>query len=328
MNSNSRAVLVAFQTIIFTGILHFSANAYADTPAMSDDKQVVATYEGHTITLADVNHEIEVKPAYAMFLQEHPDKKKEIQANVARSMIDRALLLEVAAQSKTLDPKNIKEQVDAIVTQYGGKEKLSEMLLGMKSTFDQFTSQVADDFKIKGYLEKNLFNTVAIAPDELLQTYNANPEHYAQAAAVKASHILIRPASASPEDDKKAKDKIDDLAAQIKSGKDFAALAKENSQDGSAQQGGDLGFFQKGMMVPEFEKAAFALKTGEVSAPVKTQFGYHLIKVTEVKPAAKRSFEEAKPLIEKEMLSQKQNQVVEAKLKELREKAKVNITMQ
>ncbi len=87
---------------------------------------------------------------------------------------------------------------------------------------------------------------------------------------VKASHILV----SSEQEAKDAKTRID-------GGEDFAQVAKECSQCPSGQSGGDLGFFGKGMMVPEFEKAAFGSSVNQVSEPVKTQFGYHLIKVTE-----------------------------------------------
>lgn len=87
---------------------------------------------------------------------------------------------------------------------------------------------------------------------------------------VRASHILVP-----------TEQEARDLKARIENGEDFGAIAKANSQCPSGQSGGDLGFFGKGMMVPEFETAAFAAGVGEVTEPVKTQFGYHLIKVTE-----------------------------------------------
>ncbi len=89
------------------------------------------------------------------------------------------------------------------------------------------------------------------------------------ATQVRASHILVS-----------SLDEVNFLVTELKAGKSFEELAKKHSTCPSGQRGGDLGFFGKGMMVPEFEKAAFSLEPGMVSAPVKTQFGYHLIKVT------------------------------------------------
>ena len=104
-----------------------------------------------------------------------------------------------------------------------------------------------------------------------------------------------------------AKAKAEALLAQIKQKPDsFAAVAKANSQDpGSASKGGDLGFFGRGMMVKPFEDAAFGLKVGGIAGPVETEFGYHIIKVTAVKPAQTTEFAQARPQIEKELKRQK-----------------------
>ena len=92
------------------------------------------------------------------------------------------------------------------------------------------------------------------------------------ATEVRASHILVN-----------TEQEANNLLSQIKGGKKFEKLAKKHSQCPSGKKGGDLGFFTRGKMVPEFENAVFNMNVGQVSAPVKTQFGYHLIKVTDVK---------------------------------------------
>ena len=102
---------------------------------------------------------------------------------------------------------------------------------------------------------------------------------------VRASHILIRvDEKADAATKKKARAEIDAVLKQAKAGADFAKLAQQHSQDGSAAQGGDLNFFPKGQMVPAFDKVAFELKPGQISDVVTTQFGYHIIKVTDHKP--------------------------------------------
>lgn len=111
---------------------------------------------------------------------------------------------------------------------------------------------------------------------------------------VSAKHILISAdQSASAEDVAKAKEKALEVIKKLNEGGDFAALAKEYSNDPSASQnGGDLGYFSRGMMVPEFEKAAFALEKGQISEPIKTDFGWHVIKVEDKKGTVKNSFTE------------------------------------
>jgi peptidyl-prolyl cis-trans isomerase C len=137
---------------------------------------------------------------------------------------------------------------------------------------------------------------------ELRKYYDA---HLNELDQVKARHILIRmkgsplPVKPGQKDltEEEALAKVQDLRKQIEAGKDFATLAREESDDtGSGSNGGDLGYFHHNQMVPAFETAAWALKPGELSEPVKTQFGYHLIKGEGHKP-----FEEMKPEIEKRM---------------------------
>jgi peptidyl-prolyl cis-trans isomerase C len=134
--------------------------------------------------------------------------------------------------------------------------------------------------------------------------YKAKPERFAAPEQIHARHILLAVAK-DGSDDAKVKAQAEDLIAQLRHGADFAKLAQEYSTDkGSAARGGDLGFFQRGRMVPPFEDAAFALqKKGDLSAPVKTQFGYHIIELVERKPADTQPFDAVLPTLREEMLS-------------------------
>lgn len=137
---------------------------------------------------------------------------------------------------------------------------------------------------------------VALGDAELKAYYEQNKESFKAKESVRASHILIPVApDAAPDATAKAKAKADALVAQLRAGADFAKLAAENSEDpGSKMRGGDVGFFERGRMVPEFENAAFSLKIGEISDPVKTQFGFHILKVSEKRPEGYRPFEEVR----------------------------------
>jgi parvulin-like peptidyl-prolyl isomerase len=139
-------------------------------------------------------------------------------------------------------------------------------------------------------------DSVKIPESELRHEYDANPAAYQQDEEVHARHILFMTRGVSPEADAKLKARADSLLAAIrKNGGDFTALAKRFSQEpGAEQSGGDLGWFGHGRMVKEFEKAAFALKPGEISAVVQTQFGYHIIKLEERHDARTKPFDEVR----------------------------------
>lgn len=134
--------------------------------------------------------------------------------------------------------------------------------------------------------------------EEIRQYYEAHEEEFDKGKEVKARHILFRvPQDADEETVEQIRTKAEEVLQQIKEGADFAEMAREHSEDtASGQEGGDLGFFTKGMMVPEFEEAAFALSPGEVSDLVRTQFGFHLIKADEVREETD-PYQKAKPEI-------------------------------
>lgn len=162
-------------------------------------------------------------------------------------------------------------------------------------------------------------------PDQLAEAqarnvYNANPARFEHLDQVHVRHILI--AGAEPE----SKAKADELLAQLKKGADFAELAKENSADkGSGAKGGDLGFFEPGRMVPEFDKVAFALKTpGELSEPVKTQFGYHILRLEQRRPAGVKPYSEVREQLLTEVRNKAVQDAIDAEVEKLQGKGKID----
>ncbi|MBQ8172864.1 MAG: peptidylprolyl isomerase, partial [Mailhella sp.] len=150
--------------------------------------------------------------------------------------------------------------------------------------------------------------------EELRAAYDSRLSQYTEAEKIQARHILIRVApNASDSDVKKAEESIKALEARIRGGEDFAEVAKANGQDGTAPNGGDLGWFTDGQMVPEFSKAAFALGVGEMSGPVRTQFGFHLIKKEGHQAAKVHSFDEVKDELRTALATEKAGSGLEEK---------------
>lgn len=149
--------------------------------------------------------------------------------------------------------------------------------------------------------------------------YQANKDKYQAPEQAHVAHILI-----ANKDEAKAKEQIEKLRQEAASGADFAKLAKDNSSDSnSALKGGDLGLVSRGQTAPEFEAAAFALaKPGDLSPVIKTQFGYHIIKLIEKKPARTMSLEEVKPQLEKQFLQEASQQARRAEVEHINEKTK------
>tara|TARA_R110000823_G_scaffold295738_5_gene415667 strand:+ start:50740 stop:51672 length:933 start_codon:yes stop_codon:yes gene_type:complete len=146
--------------------------------------------------------------------------------------------------------------------------------------------------------------------------YKANPERYARPERISAAHILIRTDERSEEE---AAALAKELHARIVAGEDFSAIAREYSEDGSAGNGGELGFFQRGKMVPQFEEVAFALdEPGDMSSPVKTEFGYHIIMLRDRTPSGEFPFDEVKNQIIDTLQRKMGNQVWQDKILAMR----------
>lgn len=153
---------------------------------------------------------------------------------------------------------------------------------------------------------------VKITDEEVKKNYEAGADSFKHPAQLHARHILLLVPPSAPQDvADKALAKIKELQAQLKKGASFEALAKKNSQDpGSAAKGGELPWFAQGAMVKPFEEAAMALKPGQVSEPVRTQFGWHLIKLEGSRPAGKVAFEEVKDELKKRLAEEKASEKI------------------
>ncbi len=224
-----------------------------------------------------------------------------------------------AIQNSAFAPKAVAERI-AVLNQQ--KREIQELALGLQ----EFKSQVkVTDAMLQAFYDKNvgaftipdrakaefvvlaapvIEQQVSITENDIKKYYEQNAARYKTDEQRRASHILVKASKDAPAGEKAAaKAKAEKLLAQLaKSPGDFAKLAKENSDDpGSAERGGDLDFFGKGMMVKPFEDAAYALKEGEISGMVESDFGFHIIKVTAIKPAATLPLSEVKNAIEDEI---------------------------
>ena len=154
-----------------------------------------------------------------------------------------------------------------------------------------------------------------VPPNDVQRYYNDNIQQYQTPEQIRASHILLK---TDGKDEAAVRKRAEELLAQVKGGADFAALAKKVSEDeGSKAAGGDLGFFGRGRMVPEFETAAFAMQPGQTSDLVRSQFGFHIIRVVEKKAGATRPLDEVRAQIQEQLAQQQADQQVSQRAEQL-----------
>jgi len=161
-------------------------------------------------------------------------------------------------------------------------------------------------------LKKEIEDKAVVSEEEIKDYYDKNPKEF-KSDQVRASHILVE-----------TEDEAKNILQRIKKGEDFSKLAETTSKDkNSAARGGDLGFFGRGRMIPEFEDVAFNLKVGEVSEPVKSRFGYHIIKVTDKKEGNLLPLENVKEKIRNKLTSEKQKRLFDSLLERLTKESKI-----
>ncbi|RZB30242.1 MAG: peptidyl-prolyl cis-trans isomerase C [Desulfobacteraceae bacterium Eth-SRB1] len=180
------------------------------------------------------------------------------------------------------------------------------------------------------YMKRKFADSTTISEKEIKEYFDGHKAEFARPPMVKARHILIKAGpKAKPREISAALAKAENIKKELDKGADFAKLAAQYSDDpGTKNKGGDLGFFPRQRMVPPFSRAAFALKKGEISNPVKTPFGFHIIKVDDKKAEVKLTYEEAKPRIRSMLINMKRKAAMDKEIKRLEKKYKVKIYTQ
>jgi peptidyl-prolyl cis-trans isomerase C len=294
-------------------------------PAVLPD--VVARVNGEPINKADL--ESAVKGLEAQAGAAVPaDQRDRIFRGVLNDLISYRLLLQEAKARKVAVPDaDVDAQIAQVRSQFQNDAQFQQALAAQKVTLETMRQNARSAIAVEKLLQTALGEKSAATPEAVADFYMKNLEKFKQAERVRASHILITvPQNADATTKQMARAKAEALLKDLKSGKDFATAARESSQDpGSAANGGDLGFFPQGQMVPAFDQAAFALKPGEMSELIETPFGFHIIKVAEKQPAKTVPLAEAKGQIEQYLLGQNRRTQTEAFVNELKAKAKIEL---
>ena len=211
-------------------------------------------------------------------------------------------------------------------------EQFKQKLAEYGQSFDTVKEDLRRGLARNQFMETQWAGKINVTEEDAQKYYQENTKQFETPEQVRASHILIKPEFIDPNVDPNAdpneakavaKTKTEDLLKQLKDGADFAELAKIHSTCPSAPKGGDLGFFPRGQTTPAFENVAFELEIGKISEIVETEYGYHIIKVTEHKDASTTSFEQAKEDIIQQLIQTKQSELAEEYIESLKTGANI-----
>ena len=285
---------------------------------VESEGDVIATVNGEKIFRFYFNKRLNV---FRRMKQEVTD---EVKMQVMNQLTKKMLLKQfVEKQDVSASVEDIKSEIEKIKfflqNNPANKDKpLNEILETQGSSFTELQEEVSRALALSKYLESSVTDA------DKKSYFEANKDAF-NGAKVKASHVLIDTRNLKTEAElAEAKKKIDIVKVQIDNGADFAEMAKKFSECPSAENGGDIGFFQrKGSIVEEFAVVAFAMEVGDISEPVKTQFGYHIIKVTEKEAGKEVKYADVADMVDFVYMQIK----TESLLKELHDKAEINIML-
>ena len=254
------------------------------------------------------------------------DYRSEVTSRQLAQLVGDELLYQKAIGSGVVATQaEIQAQFDQVAKTYPNDAALNTDLANRGMDRKALSRELARTLVVEKYIRENITKKLVVTPAEVLDYYNTHPDEFKHPDIIRTSHILISvPEGASAEQDKIAQQRAEALLERAKKGEDFAKLAKENSMDPSASQGGDIGVTTNGELAPEYEQAAARLKVGEVGV-VRTSFGYHVIKLTDRKTAGTSTLDEVRGQLTEFLKNQKEDAEVAKLVKTLQSQAKIEV---
>lgn len=264
--------------------------------------RLVRFYMGHGMTMAEIRQNLPKLEAKALD-----------QAIGAKLLLDQAARLDIPVTEKDIDA-----EVARVVQQVGGEENYKKALAAQGISEADFRKELEKGARVNMLVNQACAHVADPTEDEVTAFYEAHKAEYVEPPQVLCQHILVKGSNDA------ALDKIKEIRERIVNDKaDFAEEAKKHSDCPSGAQGGSLGWFGRGMMVPEFDKAAFEMKKGEVSGIVTTEFGYHIIYKADEKGGGQQTIVDVHDQIKDLLRHEARGKAMDAYVAELREKATI-----
>jgi len=314
------ALLVGVAALVLVGCDAAEPMANIDSQARK-----IVTFEGGSVTQGELDEFLE-RSGFGDLSEDDPQYKAAVQQALPQLVGIEIAKAYAQEHNMTVSDKEVDQEIAKIKKQIGDQARSSGQDLSNQEAYeqalkqnniteDQLREDIRENLPVQKVQERVAGNAEP-SDEEIRNYYEQNKEaQFTTPAQTCVRHILFN---------KDRKHKAKEVEQQLEDGGDFAKLAKKNSQDpGSAANGGDLGCLGRGETVPEFEQAAFGAKQGEIVGPVKTEFGYHIIEVTDIKPEQTRSLQEVRPQIKSQLSTDEQSEVFNKWVEEQKKKRDV-----
>jgi peptidyl-prolyl cis-trans isomerase SurA len=312
----------------FFVILLFLIFFMSDTAIAKVFDRVVAKVNSEIITLSSVNEKAELLKQ--KLRGDYQGSEEEILDEALNSIVEEKLQLqEGKKRGLEVDDSAVEAALKSIEQKNGLQDgQLAIMLESEGRSLDSYKNQIRDQILVSKVVRFELGSRIKISERKITKYYHNNQKDFWEPSKARVSHILVLTDKGLSTNKKKEKYLlIKSILREVKGGRDFAAAAKEYSEDISASEGGDVGFVEKGKMVPEFENAVYRMKEGETSDIVETEYGYHIIKVDKVLAGRTLPLKDVKSKIKFILSSKKQNSAYEEWMNELRESAFIETSL-
>lgn len=303
------AITIAFFTPVFT--------------SEATDSTVVARVNGVAITKADLDVQTNrLLPRIFFHSDVSPEKRKKAEKKALENLIEEELFYQEAKrQGIKAERSEIKERLEAIKKRYPSKRAFNEAMDKYKLTIPMLEERIRKEILVERLLRKEV--SVNLSDKDVADYYNQNREKFKMPESVKVRYIWVKIDPTMPDASKKAEDKAKEAYQKLKAGEDFAKIAWNYSSDMSRVKGGDVGYIHKGRFADEVERVAFSLKVGQMSNIIKTETGYHIIRIEDKRPPRQIPFGEIREKLKEELTQSQQSSKKDALLKRLRSNAMV-----
>ena len=300
-------------------------------PLTTDPSTVIIRVNGEEITRGEIN-KVMNQTMQQIAGRVPPEQLQQMQAqmysNIKDQLITKKLMdAAIAAANVEVTDEDITKAIDEIRASVPPGKTLEEALTASGTTIEELKANIKEQLATRKFLESKVEDIADATEADAKEFYDSNPDKFQKPEEVSASHILIKFEDTDTDETKaEKKAKLEKIRADIIAGTTtFEDAAAANSDCPSKAQGGSLGTFGKGRMVPEFEVAAFSQEKDEIGDIIETQFGYHIIKVTDHQEEGVVEFDEAKEQIEKYLTGQKKQEAISAYMKSLRDNATIEM---